>query len=175
MKRSNTLNFNTSKFLQTVKEAFNQLADNMGTGLKCGDPPREVSDARLGSVKVQVSTLEDEIVSSSLSGSPTFDPGPSLSGQYSAPRQCGGGRICCGVFLKLIQYKEEVIVADKRKQRNDIQVVSSQVRFIKKPTRKLRSMLCHGLAFLDFWAGFNKTGNKIARNGSTKFAVRMIW
>ena len=150
-KRSDTLNFNTSKFLQTVKEAFNELADNMGTDLKCGDPPREVSDTRLGSVKVQVSSLEDEIVSSSLSGSPKFDPGPALSGEYSAPRQCGGGRICCGVFLKLIQYREEVIVADKRRQSNDIQVVSSQVRFSKKPTRKLRSILC--LAFVDFWAG----------------------
>lgn len=110
----------------------------MGADLKCGDPPREVSDARLGSVKVQVSTLEDEIVSSSLSGSPKFDPGPALSGQYSAPRQCGGGRICCGVFLKLIQYKEEVIVADKREQSNNIQVVSSQVSVNEKPARKLR-------------------------------------
>ena len=135
-KRSNTLNFNTSKFLQSVRDVFNELADNIGADLKCGDPPREVSDVRLGSVKVQVSTLEDEIVSSSLSGSPKFDPGPALSRQYSAPRQCGGGKICCGVFLKLIQYKEEVIVTDKRRQSNDIQVLSSQVRFSKKP------MLC---------------------------------
>ena len=118
----------------------------MGADLKCGDAPREVSDDRLGSVKVQVSTLEDEIVSSSLSGSPKFDPGPALSGKYSSPRQCGGGKICCGVFLKLIQFKEEVIVVDESKQNNDIQVVTSQVRFRKKP------MLC--LAFLDFldWA-----------------------
>ena len=119
----------------------------MGADLRCGDPPREVSDAQLGSVKVQVSTLEDEIVSSRLPGSPKFDPGPALSGQYNAPRQCGGGKICCGVFLKLIQYKEEVIVADQSKQSNDIQVVSSQVRFSKKPTRTLRFM---SLAFLDF-------------------------
>ena len=125
-----------------MKEAFNELADNIGADLKCGDPPREVSDDRLGSVKVQVSTLEAEIVSSSLSGSPKFDPGPALLGQYSAPRQCEGGKICCGVFLKLIQFKEEVIVVDKRKQNNAIQVVSSQVRFSKKP------MLC--LAFVDF-------------------------
>lgn len=130
-----------------MKEVFSELADNMGADLKCGDPPREVSDARLGSVKVQVSTLEDEIVSSSLSGSPKFDPGPALSGQYNAPRQCGGGKICCGVFLKLIQFKEEVIVADQGKQSSDIQVVSSQVRFSKKPTRSPRLMMC--LAFLD--------------------------
>lgn len=114
-----------------MKEALDELAENMGADLKCGDPPREVSDDRLGSVKVQVSTLADEIVSSSLSGAPKFDPGPALSGQYSAPRQCGGGKICCGVFLKLIQYKEEVIVGDERKQNNDIKVVSSQVRFTK--------------------------------------------
>lgn len=99
----------------------------MGADLKCGDPPREVSDDRLGSVKVQVSTLEDEIVSSSLFGSPKFDPGPALPEQYNTLRQCGGGKICCGVFLKLIQYKEKVIVVDKNKQNNDIQVVTSQV------------------------------------------------
>lgn len=118
-----------------MKEAFSELADNMGADLKCGDPPREVSDARLGSVKVQVSTLGDEIISSRLPGSPKFDPGPALSGQYNAPRQCAGGKICCGVFLKLIQYKEEVIVADQSKQSNNIQVVNSQVRFSKEPTR----------------------------------------
>ena len=106
---------------------MDKFADNIGAELKCGDPPREASDDRLGSVKVQVSTLEEEIASSSKSGAPRFDPGPELSEQYSAPRECGGGKICCGVFLKLIRYKENLIVADERKQNNDFQVMSSQV------------------------------------------------
>lgn len=111
---------------------MDELADNMGADLKCGDPPREAFDGRLGSVKVQVSKLESEIVSSSMPWAPKFDPGPALSEQYSTPRQCGGGRICCGVFLKLIQYKEGVIVADESKQGDDIEVVDSQVTIKKK-------------------------------------------
>lgn len=110
-----------------MKEAFDALADNIGAELKCEDPPREVSDDRLGSVKVQVSTLKSEIVSSNKSTAPKFDPGSALSEKYSAPRECGGGKICCGVFLKLVQYKENLIVEDKSKQSDDVQVVSSQV------------------------------------------------
>ncbi|XP_078368615.1 uncharacterized protein LOC144652478 isoform X3 [Oculina patagonica] len=118
---------NDDNMKETVEEALDKLADNMGADLKCGDPAREAYDQRLGSVKVQVSKLESEITSSSMPWAPKFDPGPTLSGQYSAPRQCGGGKICCGVFLKLIQYKEKVIVADESKQSDDIEVVSSQV------------------------------------------------
>ena len=132
------------QFEQNVMEAMDKLADNMGADLKCGDPAREAHDSRLGSVKVQVSKLDTQIVSSSMSGAPKFDAGPALSGQYSAPRQCGGGKICCGVFLKLIHYKEKVIVADESKQDDAIDVIDSQVRInqIQLLQMQLQLQLC---------------------------------
>ncbi|PFX24468.1 hypothetical protein AWC38_SpisGene10933 [Stylophora pistillata] len=118
---------NNDGLKETVGNALEKFADNIGTELKCGDPPREVSDDRLGSVKVQVAELKEEIVSSSRPGAPRFDPGPQLSKEYSGTRECGGGKLCCGVFLKMIRYEKNLIVADESKQTDDSQVVSSQI------------------------------------------------
>lgn len=118
---------NNDGLKETVGDALEKFANNIGTDLQCGDPPREVSDDRLGSVKVQVAGLKEEIVSSSKPGAPRFDPGPQLTKEYSGLRKCGEGKICCGVFLKMVRYKKDLIVADKSKQRDDSQVVSSQI------------------------------------------------
>ena len=108
---------------------FDELADNMGSKLVLGDAPREVYDDRLGVVRVQVSTLQTEMPISSRPGAPKFDPGETLAAQFSAPRQCGGGKTCSGCLLKLLQYKDNLITPDASKQASagDVAIDNTQV------------------------------------------------
>ena len=115
--------------LQNIIEVFDELADNLGSKLVLGDDPREVYDERLGVVRVQVSTLQAEMPISSKPGAPKFIPGESLTAQFSALRQCGGGKTCSGCLLKLLQYKDNLITPDASKQASagDVAIDSSQV------------------------------------------------
>ena len=106
---------------------FGELGDNLAAELVLGDPPREVSDDRLGVVNVRVSNLKQEVAISSKDGAPKFDPGVALSQQFGTPRQCGGGKPCSGVILKLVQYKKNLIKEDPNKQNQDVEIYSSQV------------------------------------------------
>ena len=110
-----------------MKNFFDELADNIGADIVLGDPPREVSDPRLGTIKVQVTTLQDEIEVSSNPGAPKFNPGNALAGQFSAPRECGGGKTCSGVSLKVVAYKENLLSTDESKQDKDVEIDDSQV------------------------------------------------
>lgn len=104
------------------------MADNLDEGLLPGDE-REVSDERLGTVKVQYTTLSSEVVTSKEPGAATFDPGEALAGQFSKTRKCGQGKTCRGVVLKLIQYKKDLISVDENKQDSGVEVDGSKVRY----------------------------------------------
>ena len=124
-----TRNLLSSKplFLQSVVDIFDELGDNLGAELVLGDPPREVSDDRLGRVTVKVSTLQNEMAVSSKPGAPTFDPGEALAAQFSTPRQCGDGRTCSGVLLKLVQFEDNLISEDPNNRDDNVEIYNSQV------------------------------------------------
>ena len=113
--------------VQTVKEFFNAMADNLDEGLLPGDPPREVSSDGLGSIKVQHTTLESAVATSSKPGAPTFDPGSSLADLYKGPRKCGQGKTCSGVVLELLQYDTNLITENENQRNHDVEVDNSQV------------------------------------------------
>ena len=108
-------------------DVFDELGDNLAAELVLGDPPRVVSDDRLGVVNVRVSNLKQEVAISSETGAPKFDPGAALSQQFGTPRQCGGGKPCSGVILKLVRYKKNLIKEDPNKRNQDVEIYSSQV------------------------------------------------
>lgn len=108
-------------------DVFEELADNLGAKLVLGDLPREVSDDRLGVVKVQVSTLQQELTFSSKLGAPKCDPGAALAAQFGAPRKCAGGKMCSGVLVGLKHYKDNLITPDPSKQDSDVVIDNSQV------------------------------------------------
>ena len=117
---------------------FDELGDNLAAKLVLGDPPREVSDDRLGvAINVRVSNLKEEVAISSKAGAPKFNPGVALTQQFGTPRQCGGGKPCSGVILKLVQYKKDLIKEDPSKQNRDVEIYSSQVWifFVCLPSR----------------------------------------
>ena len=110
-----------------MKNFFDEVADNIGGGIILGDPPREVSDPRLGTVKVEVTLLKDVIDVSSGPGAPKFTPGDALAAQFSSPRQCGDGTTCSGVSLRAVQYTNNLIAADTSQQSTDFEIDDSQV------------------------------------------------
>ena len=110
-----------------MKNFFDELADNIGSDISLGDPPVEVSDPRLGTVKVQVTLLKDEINVSSKPGAPKFNPGDALAALFSTPRQCGDGKTCSGVSLKAVQYTNNLITANSSQQSTDVEIDDSQV------------------------------------------------
>lgn len=136
----------TIQSAQTVKEFFDAMADNLDEGLLLGDPPREVSNDGLGSIKVQYTTLESAVTTSSKPGAPTFDPGSSLADLYKVPRKCGQGKTCSGVVLELLQYKENLITEDDSQKNPDVEVDDSQVWYacplLSKQERKRRRVNC---------------------------------
>lgn len=123
------MNF-TIQSLQTVKEFFDAMADNLDEGLYLGDPPREVSSDGLGSIKVQYTTLESTVAISSKEGTSTLDPGSSLTDQFKGPRKCGQGRTCSGVILELIQYDNNLITENENQRNHDVEVDDSQVWYL---------------------------------------------
>lgn len=110
-----------------MKNFMDELANNIGNDIILGDPPREISYPKLGSIKVQVTTMQDEIEVSSKPGAPKFDPGEALADQFSTPRQCGGGKTCSGASLKAVQYTNNLISSDRSKQSDDVEIIDSQV------------------------------------------------
>lgn len=110
-----------------MTDFIDALADNLDEGLLLGDPAREVSDDRLGSIKVAYTTLENPVPTSSKPGAPTFDPGDSLADLYKGPRKCEGGKTCSGVVLELIQYQENLITVEENQQDSNVEVDDSQV------------------------------------------------
>jgi len=118
---------NDESFKDSVVDIFDELGDNLGAELVLGDPPREVSDDRLGRVTVKVSTLQNEMAVSSKPGAPTFDPGEALAAQFSTPRQCGDGRTCSGVLLKLVQFEDNLISEDPNNRDDNVEIYNSQV------------------------------------------------
>ena len=99
----------------------------MDEGLYLGDPPREVSSDGLGSIKVQYTTLESPVATSSEPGASTFGPGSSLTDRFKGTRECGQGVTCSGVVLELIQYDDNLITENEDERDQDVEVDGTKV------------------------------------------------
>ena len=121
-----SMNF-TIPSIQSVKEFFDAMADNLDEGLYLGDPPREVFSDGLGSIKVQYTTLESAIATSSKEGAPTLAPGSSLTNRFKGSRKCGQGKTCSGVVAELMQYEKNLITENENQRNLDVEVDNTQV------------------------------------------------
>ena len=119
---------NTIQSPQALLDAFDALADNMEEGLFLGDPPREVSNDKVGSMRVQLTNMKDEIVASNKPGAPKFNPGDALAGLFATRKCAGGKKTCTGAIVKFVTLNKKLVVADETKQNKYVDVQDSKVR-----------------------------------------------
>ena len=105
-----------------------KLGENLVAELILGDPPREVVNDKLGTLNVRVSKLnETELPISSKPGAPKFDPGTALRDTYGIPRQCGAGKTCIGLIVKLLQFARNLLKEDSKNKKDTAEVYDDQV------------------------------------------------
>lgn len=110
-----------------MNEFFDAMVDNLDEGLFLGDPPREVSSDGLGSIKVQYTTLESAVSTSSRPGASTFGPGQSLKDRFKGTRECGQGTTCSGVVAAFTEYDDNLITENENERDHDVDVDGSKV------------------------------------------------
>lgn len=110
-----------------------KLGENLVAELILGDLPREVINDKLGTLNVRVSKLNESelpIAISSKPGSPKFDPGTALRDTYGIPRQCGAGKTCIGLIVKLLQFARNLLKEDKKNKQDTAEVYDDQVNLM---------------------------------------------
>jgi len=129
---------NDTSLKETVKDFFLAMANSLDEQLFLGDPPREVSKEGLGSIKVEYTTLQSAVVTSSKPGASSFNPGSSLSNLFKGPRKCGQGKTCSGTVLELLQFDRNLITENEDQANPDVEVDNSKVTSIelKDPVTK---------------------------------------
>lgn len=109
----------------TVVDKF---GENLVAELILGDPPREFVSDKLGTLNVRVSKLnETELPISSKPRAPKFDPGTALRDTYGIPRQCGAGKTCIGLIVKLLQFARNLLKEDTKNKKDTAEVYDDQV------------------------------------------------
>ena len=114
--------------------AVGELGENLVAELILGDLPREVANDKLGTLNVRVSKLnatELPIAISSKPGAPKFDPGTALRNTYGIPRQCGAGKTCIGLILKLLQFAKNLLKEDTKNKKDTAEVYEDQVNVLR--------------------------------------------
>ena len=142
----------TIQFVQTVKDFFLAMANSLDEQLFLGDPPREVSKEGLGSIKVEYTTLQSAVVTSSKPGASLFNPGSSLTNLFKGPRKCGQGKTCSGTVLELLQFDRNLITENEDQANPDVEVDNSKVWYsfslLGKNERKKTGVNCPRACFL---------------------------
>ncbi|KAJ7370595.1 hypothetical protein OS493_031331 [Desmophyllum pertusum] len=108
-------------------DTFDALADNMEEGLFPRGSPREVSNDKVGSMRVQLTNMKDEIVASNKPGAPKFNPGDALAGLFATRKCAGGKKTCTGAIVKFVTLNKKLLVADETKQNKYVDVQDSKV------------------------------------------------
>lgn len=119
---------NDTSLDRNMVTVVDKLGENLVAELILGDPPREVVNDKLGTLNVRVSKLnETELPISSKTGAPKFDPGTALRNTYGIPRQCGAGKTCIGLIVKLLQFARNLLKEDTKNKKDAAEVYDDQV------------------------------------------------
>ncbi|KAK2568306.1 Polycystin-1 [Acropora cervicornis] len=119
---------NDTSLDRNMVTVVDKLGGNLVAELILGDPPREVVNDKLGTLNVRVSKLnETELPISSKPGAPKFDPGTALRDTYGIPRQCGAGKTCIGLIVKLLQFARNLLKEDSKNKKDTAEVYDDQV------------------------------------------------